>query len=80
LAADAPDIRVALRIIELIGITPDELSNSGPVTPEAVIDAEALQRRGRFGHLMDDEVSALERARVQQEWDALISEGDRHEK
>lgn len=80
LTADPPDVRLALRVIELTGITPDELSSTGPVTPEGVIDAEARRRRGPLGLLMDDEVSALERARVQQEWNALVSAGEPEEK
>jgi hypothetical protein len=80
LTANPPDTRVALRIVELTGISPEELSRVGPATPEAVLDAEVRRRRGPFGLLMDDEVSGLERARVQQEWHAMMSDGEEDEK
>lgn len=79
LAADPPDTRVALRIVELTGITPEELASTGPITCEAVLDAEVENRRDPLDRLIGEPISELDRARVQLEWEAQMKRNGAHE-
>lgn len=73
LSAETPDTRVALRVIELAGLSDMTLIPVGPTTPDEVLDAEVRKRRrANFDGMIDfhgDAVSDLERARVALEWE-----------
>ena len=79
LSAETPNTRVAMKVIELAGLSDTTLTPVGPTTPDEVLDEEVQRRRDADFDAMIDfhggAVSDLERARVELEWSNSCNRG-----
>lgn len=78
LTSEQPNTRAAIKVIELVGLSSESISPSGPTSAKEVLDAEVQRRRqADFDAMISPDggpVSELERSRVALLWEEQVLE------